>query len=82
MNKCVTEHVPTKQNPADLCAKVIPGGAQRDCLVTQTPCNITTVNEAPQTHIPRVPLLLSLQLNAACAFIVCFEVSSTASMAN
>jgi hypothetical protein len=36
MHKCMTGHVPIKQNPADLCTKVIPGGAQRDCSVTQT----------------------------------------------
>ena len=43
MNECMTGHVSTKQNPADLCAhaKVIPGGAQRDCLVTQTSCDLT-----------------------------------------
>jgi hypothetical protein len=33
MNECVIGHVPAKLNPANLCAKVIPGGAQQD-LVT------------------------------------------------
>ncbi len=42
MNECITGHVPTKQNVADLCTKVIPGGAQRDYLVTQTMYDITT----------------------------------------
>jgi hypothetical protein len=36
MGESITGHVPTKQNPADLCTKVIPGGAQQDFLVTQT----------------------------------------------
>ena len=35
MGECTTGHIPTKENPADLCTKVIPGGAQRDHLVTQ-----------------------------------------------
>ena len=43
MDECVTGHVPTKRNPADLCTKVIPGGVQRDYLVTQTLYDITTV---------------------------------------
>jgi hypothetical protein len=43
MNECVTGHVPTKRNPADLCTKVIPGGVQRDYLVTQILYDITTV---------------------------------------
>ncbi len=43
MNESVTGHAPAKQNMADLCAKVIPGGAQRDFLVTSTLCDITTV---------------------------------------
>jgi hypothetical protein len=41
MNETMTGHVPTKQNRADLCAKVIPGGAQRDYLVTQILHDIT-----------------------------------------
>jgi hypothetical protein len=40
MNKCMTGHVPTKLNPAGLCAKVIPGGAQQDHLLTQIPHDI------------------------------------------
>jgi hypothetical protein len=43
MSECVTGHVPTKRNPADLCTKVIPGGVQRDYLVTQILYDITTV---------------------------------------
>jgi hypothetical protein len=43
MNERMTAgHVPTKQNPANLWAKGVPGGAQRDCLVTLTSCDITT----------------------------------------
>jgi hypothetical protein len=43
MNESVTGHAPTKQNMADLCTKVIPGGAQRDFLVTSMLCDVTTV---------------------------------------
>jgi hypothetical protein len=43
MNECMTGHVPTKRNPADLCTKVIPGGQQRDYLVTYALYDITTV---------------------------------------
>jgi hypothetical protein len=43
MNECITGHVPTKQNFADLCTKVIPGGVQRDFLVTSILYDITTV---------------------------------------
>jgi hypothetical protein len=43
MNECMTGHVPTKRNPADLCTKVVPGGAQRDYLVTYALYDITTV---------------------------------------
>jgi hypothetical protein len=39
--ECVTGHVPTKQNPANLCTKIVPGGAQRDYLVTRTLYDIT-----------------------------------------
>jgi hypothetical protein len=42
MGECMTGHVPTKLNPADLCTKVIPGGAQRDYLVTRILYDITT----------------------------------------
>ena len=41
MNECMTGHVPTKQNPAGLCTKVIPRGAQQDCLVTQMLYDLT-----------------------------------------
>jgi len=34
MGECVTAHIPTDQNPADLCTKVIPGGQKRDFLVS------------------------------------------------
>ena len=43
MGESLTGHVPTLKNPADLCTKVIPGGAQRDYLVTQTMYDITTM---------------------------------------
>ena len=43
MGESITGHVPMKQNPADLCTKVIPGGAQRGYVVTQTIYDITTV---------------------------------------
>ena len=33
MGECLTAHVPTKLNPADLCTKVIPGGQKRDSLI-------------------------------------------------
>jgi hypothetical protein len=33
MDECRTGHIDTKENPADLATKVIPGGAQRDHLV-------------------------------------------------
>jgi len=33
MGECLTGHVPTKDNPADLCTKLIPGGQKRDHLV-------------------------------------------------
>jgi hypothetical protein len=42
MGECMTGHVPTKVNPADLCTKVIPGAAQRDYLVTRILYDITT----------------------------------------
>ena len=34
MGECLTAHVLTDQNPADLCTKVIPGGRKRDHLVS------------------------------------------------
>lgn len=33
MGKCLTGHVPTNDNPADLCTKLIPGGWKHDHLV-------------------------------------------------
>ncbi len=31
--ECLTAHIPSEDNPADLCTKVMPGGQKRDCLV-------------------------------------------------
>ena len=33
MGECLTAHIPTTQNPADLCTKVLPGGQKQDYLV-------------------------------------------------
>ena len=33
MGECLTGHVPTDDNPADICTKLIPGGQKRDHLV-------------------------------------------------
>jgi hypothetical protein len=33
IGECLTGHVSTHNNPADICAKVIPGGRKRDHLV-------------------------------------------------
>jgi hypothetical protein len=33
MGECLTGHVPTDDNPADICTKLIPGGRKRDHLV-------------------------------------------------
>ncbi len=33
MGECLTGHVSTQDNPADLCTKLIPGGQKRDHLV-------------------------------------------------
>jgi hypothetical protein len=33
MGECLTAHIRTEDNPADLCTKVIPGGQLRDRLV-------------------------------------------------
>jgi hypothetical protein len=41
MGECLTGHIPSKENPKDLCSKVIPGGAQHNYLVTQTLYDIT-----------------------------------------
>jgi hypothetical protein len=34
MGGCVTAHILTHDNPADICTKIIPGGQKRDYLVT------------------------------------------------
>ena len=34
MGECLTAHVPTDQNPADICTKVLPGGRKRDHLIS------------------------------------------------
>jgi hypothetical protein len=31
--ECLVGHVPTNDNPADICTKIIPGGQKRDHLV-------------------------------------------------
>lgn len=33
MGECLTGHVPTHENPADICTKIIPGGQKRDHLI-------------------------------------------------
>ena len=33
MGECITGHISTHENPADLCTKVVPGGAKRRHLV-------------------------------------------------
>jgi hypothetical protein len=33
MGECLTGHIPTENNPADLATKLIPGGMKRDHLV-------------------------------------------------
>ena len=33
MGECLTAHIRSEDNPADLCTKVIPAGAKRDRLV-------------------------------------------------
>lgn len=33
MGECLTGHVPTHDNPADICTKIMPGGQKRDHLV-------------------------------------------------
>ena len=33
MGECLTGHIPTNMNPADLCTKVLPGGQKRDHLI-------------------------------------------------
>jgi hypothetical protein len=34
MGECLTTHIPTDQNPADICTKVLPGGRKRDHLIS------------------------------------------------
>ena len=34
MGECITAHVRSENNPADICTKVVPGGAKRDTLVS------------------------------------------------
>ena len=34
MGECLTGHVSTHKNPADLCTKVVPGGMKRDFLIS------------------------------------------------
>jgi hypothetical protein len=34
MGEILTAHVPTNQNPADICTKVLPGGAKQDYLIS------------------------------------------------
>ena len=34
MGESLTSHIPTEMNPADLCTKIIPGGAKREHLVS------------------------------------------------
>ncbi len=33
MGECLTAHIRSEDNPADLCTKVMPGGQKRDRLV-------------------------------------------------
>jgi hypothetical protein len=33
MGECLTAHIPTDQNPADICTKVLPGGRKQDHLI-------------------------------------------------
>ena len=41
MGECLTGHVPTNENPADLATKLIPGGQKRDYLVGKLLYDIT-----------------------------------------
>jgi hypothetical protein len=41
MGECVTGHVPTKENPADLATKLIAGGQTRDHLIGKLLYDIT-----------------------------------------
>ena len=40
MGECVTGHVRSEANPADICAKVAPGGAKRDTLLSVVLCDL------------------------------------------
>ena len=40
MGECVTAHVRSEANPADICTKVVPGGAKRDTLLSMVLCDI------------------------------------------
>jgi len=33
MGECLVGHIPSKENPADLATKIVPGGQRRDYLV-------------------------------------------------
>jgi hypothetical protein len=33
MGECITAHIPSEQNPADLCTKLMPGGMKRNNLI-------------------------------------------------
>lgn len=41
MGESLTGHIPTAENPADLCTKVLPGGAKRDHLIGKVLYDIT-----------------------------------------
>ena len=34
MGECLTGHIPTNENPADLATKVLPGGQKRNHLIS------------------------------------------------
>ena len=34
MGESLTAHIPTEENPADVCTKVLPGGTKRDHLLS------------------------------------------------
>ena len=73
MNECMlTGHVPTKQNPANLCTKVIIGGAQQDYRRYLADdayiIRYNNVNKAPIMilQVPPIPLLLSCATTRVC----------------
>jgi hypothetical protein len=41
MGECLTAHVPTDQNPADLCTKILPGGMKRNHLIQMIMYDLT-----------------------------------------